>query len=250
MCYTEFCLRESKVIRDRDGTVKTLILRSGAEDLKHLPLSEFRKATGFDMKMVKEEEDAITATGDAWVQKHGIQLSGEAKERPLRFYVRAILRGLIPVRAGWAAERLGDACADDAASSQICEELRLRTEETEARAMAYAQQAAELKSKLECMQEIHFQLQQKLVMIEALHEHEVTWITGMSVLMSHFASGVVFSVHCLCVLMMQNTDIILIRFQVRFVLQSTLSAAEYIITRVAGIMVGLRTLRRTYLRGS
>lgn len=177
MCYTEFCLQESKVIHERDGKAKTLVLRSGAENLKHLPEKEFRKVTGFDMKMIPQEEAAIIAAGDAWVLKHGVHLSGDAKERTLRIYVRGILRGLIPVLAcHWAAERLGDACVQDVASSEICEEcqeLRLRTERAEARARASAQEAAALKSKVEMMDALYTQVQEKLNLLEALHEHEV-----------------------------------------------------------------------------
>jgi hypothetical protein len=175
MCYTEFCLQQSSVNHDRDGRAKTLVLRSGADSLKHLPMPEFRKATGFDMKLVQEEADAITAAGDSWVAKHGVQLAGDAKEKPLRFYVRGILRGLILVNVGeWAAKRLGDVCVDAAANLQVCEELRLRTQQAEARAMASAQDATALKSKLKLMEDLYSQLQEKLRLIEAVHEHEVS----------------------------------------------------------------------------
>ena len=95
MCYTTFCVQECFATRARDGSMETITLRSGSDAFKGCSTSEIRKATSFDMKMVQREKDAIISAGDAWVEQHGIKLSGDAKEGKLRFYTRAILRGLI-----------------------------------------------------------------------------------------------------------------------------------------------------------
>ena len=184
MSYTTFCVQECSVTRARDGSIGTITLRSGSDAFKGCPTPEFRKRTGFEMKMVQEEKDAIICAGDAWVEQHGITLSGDAKEGKLRFYVRAVLRGLIKIDStSWASSHLGvnSAPVPREAAQQILV-LKLQTKRAEAALAASAVTAAQMQSKVMDMQCIYTQLHQQLRVSESLHQQEVSFQQSFTLL--------------------------------------------------------------------
>jgi hypothetical protein len=89
--YETFCSSQVKCTHDRDGGVKLITIRSGAEPGKE------RKAAKFETPLLEADRAAIVSIGSSWCAARSIELVGDKGEGELQFYLRGILRGYISV---------------------------------------------------------------------------------------------------------------------------------------------------------